>query len=731
MGKQVLWRQALPNAPTTVVEQGMSQRLTLFSPDVVPSCAATALNGPGAGLGYETVGVPRVLFRNTRGYPYHLPDTARQWAAADPGANDIRKHALLSLRAVDRRYKTSVGVLVPEVVDDLIAAKMESTVMPTRRCDRQGNALATTTTDEYQYLWAPMGETLQHLHCFRRDAGACKGTRWTRFSPSPTLVNTVRQIAPLGDPQAPAAIARGDANVTVVRLGAATVDVVETLRFRKLVGHVACSPHAPAEAMFIDKAYELSQWTPEGGLRSMGPPVQEQWQRAEYSSHPCVLWTATKDTIGTFDTRMRSPAGFQRDWIYNLHGASAIYDLKRHPSCPFQFIVRTGVSLEVFDSRSARHSVMHWADAGLFPEVVTRGRKEPTFGAVAVVDVSSARQNHALLLSSSSVLNKVAVHSYAVQRDAADMERLRPLRHARGVDPVFQAATPAAPFDVHLPDNSAGVFAVGVAGLSAGGGVHLFQLSSVGDLFCHALEATPATAAAVQAELPCGMTLRHDDAAHLPQPSGAFQPAPDAASIAIHTLFNAGAMRRGLAAATARKDTDATACEDADSLKLLQPAALRRHLRACRGSATLHVLQQTWAPAPAVRVLMASLRAAGGVVFHRVRPHNRTEHTARHLQARGDAKADAPGADDACTCTDDCDGCDAVDCRLVHLIVVSEAIDDVSRDVKFHPEPSHSYRPLPRSSALHRPANVNAHDFVLDDLRAAYGLDPFERSAKL
>jgi hypothetical protein len=49
-------------------------------------------------------------------------------------------------------------------------------------------------------------------------------------------------------------------------------------------------------------------------------------------SHPCVLWLASQDSIGTLDIRTKGAAVFHTEpWLYNLEGASTIVDLQRHP----------------------------------------------------------------------------------------------------------------------------------------------------------------------------------------------------------------------------------------------------------------------------------------------------------------------------------------------------------------------------------------------------------------
>ncbi|EQC28956.1 hypothetical protein SDRG_13293 [Saprolegnia diclina VS20] len=736
--KRELWSHALPNEPTTVVELGMSQRLVHASPDAIPSTSVPLLNAPSAVVGFEAVGAPRVFFRNVAAYPFKRPDTSRDWYSMDRHANYVQNWAARQLSAFDKRFKDNLSQLHPETRDHIETEILNGRANSALRSARQGNALATHTTSAHQVLWTPSGELMQHIQCFRRESQPShrsKAKRWIRYAPTTATTNPIRQLEALGDPNVPAVVARGDANATIAALSPVdnSVQIVETLRFNHLLEHVACSPHTLGEAMFIAQNREFLQWTSEGGLRSMGPPVQEQWTRAVYSSHPCVLWVAATDTIGTLDTRQASPACFNRNWIYNSRGATTIYDVKRHPSCPFQYVVRTGLSLEVFDTRSSSRSVVHWSHTGLFPEASVRCNiKEPITGPLDIVDVSSGTKNQALLLSGTSVLNKVTVHSYHVASSVpSGSEVLRPLL-ASSLASQSQAGVDMAPFDVHLPDTSPSVHLVGVAGLFNAFGsekhgascVDVFQVSSTGDVFCQTLMASNATQAAVQAELACGMTVRATDRdASLPIPFSAFLPEHDAESRLAHVRVDQEKLRAALVARA--KELSPTI---SPSDELLSLAVLRRHFRVVKPSCTLRTLRDTWVDLPKVHVLLASLRASDGFHLQRVHPHNRGPHTrVRVRPAESDVK---PSLDDAaCHCTnkmsDVLELCAGDNCVLLDAIVVRRQYhdnvkhEDGGQAVVAYGIPTRTKRDEKKVTT-----NVNGHDFVLADLRAVYGRLP-------
>ncbi|OQS00883.1 hypothetical protein THRCLA_05825, partial [Thraustotheca clavata] len=635
MNRGKLWPSAVPNEPTIACETGLSQRLSYFPPEFIPLGGISALNGPSTTVDYELVGAPRLLYRNVLGYPYHLPDTRRQYMRMQPYTKYGEAFAHVELQRLDKRYKTYLTSFLPEVGFWMDKENKMTALNISNRSDRQGNALAKLSTDDFQYLWAPTGENLEHIHCFRRSNKSKKDQkRWTRYAPSKSTINKIKQLQTFANIDKPMAVARGDCNATITAVCNDTysVQVIEELKFKYNVQHVACSPHVSAEAMFLTSSFELFTWTPDGGLLSMGPRIQEQWKRMEFSNHPCVLWIATKDSIGTYDTRQRSPNGYNLDWIYNLHGASTIYDIQRHPSCPFQFVVRTGLSLEVFDTRNSNRSVMHWAHDNLYPQTeAISDYKEPISGTLDIVDVSSNCKRQALLLSGTSVLNCVCVHSYHVRSNAMEMQQLEPLLQPtiNSNDVLFQPETGMAPFDVHLPDSTYWIYQVGALGLSNlqhPDQVDIIQLSSVGDIFIQHIAQSSQEEVTIQNELPCGITANreHSKTAHLPLQYSAFMPSYDSSSICRYSLIDASKANEELSNQALHVYGD-----PAENTDLIQYKELRRHFRVVKPSCTLHTLRDTWVIRPKCRVLIDSLRASGSFYLHMIKTHDRYKYTTR------------------------------------------------------------------------------------------------------
>ncbi|ETV93172.1 hypothetical protein H310_12779 [Aphanomyces invadans] len=719
-----MWEYGLSNFPFVPVEVGLNRRISYTLPSRIPQNCVRLLNASPAREHWECIGVPKLLARNPASYPYHFPNTRLKWQGKIRYADRLffsKTRATRESRQFQKRFKDS-GI-PHDVLTDLIH---EENRFQERhrvlRSDRQGNALHATTWNDRHVVLYPTGELLHQVQVkYRRGSTA----HWHAGPEKPIdIVNRIEQIDLLGT------LASGSAKpLRVVVRGAAACHVItfhnaeftdhtaDSIQFPSMLYHVAPSPHVDDEFSCISTSGKLFSWTAAGGAQVVGHAMpQQRWLRCEYSSHPCVLWVANRHAVGTYDNRMPAPQGFNcTDWLVDyIPAPTEIVDIRRHPSCPFQLVVRTDTSLDILDVRSPHKSMVQWRHAGLHPATVT---KQPhTIGTVDVLDISSPDHDRAIILSGSAVTNKVSVHWY--HGHAADDPTMLSLRGAS----ASQISAADAAFDLHLPDTTPWVHQIGACALRTADDVcDVFQLSSLGDLFVHVIQHNPSDALCMQANVPCGRAMRtapedvqHEDPISMPLPAKAFLPEHDAASMQPFRLLHVARLQQTLAppACTTLPATDRLADLPSRLAALLTP------------STTLVAVMRTYySTRPTYSHLVHAVAALPHVMLRFTTPHARSsQHTLPRRHASDDNRP-------LCGCHDPISAyvnsspppmpCEDSQCPLPHLWIIQPTPPDP-------PSPKHTWHPsaVPLTNKpLQYDALVNttSHAQVVVDLEAVYG----------
>lgn len=165
---------------------------------------------------------------------------------------------------------------------------------------------------------------------------------------------TIRQMITMGrfskqhEPCSPSSseqvyiAARGAAHCSIVSaslssLQAPKLQAKAKISFNEMLYHTASSPHVEAELAFVTSDGVFHSWDPTSGLQSIALKSigdTRRLARCEYSSHPCVLWVATKYSVHSFDLREnKQDRILDSEPIFDLSGvgspAAAIYDVKR------------------------------------------------------------------------------------------------------------------------------------------------------------------------------------------------------------------------------------------------------------------------------------------------------------------------------------------------------------------------------------------------------------------
>ncbi|GMF11628.1 unnamed protein product [Phytophthora lilii] len=370
----------------------------------------------------------------------------------------------------------------------------------------QGNTIAGVDCGQDGHVvFYPTGHVLQQA-C----AWYSKGDTEEDMPCSSTVIETgavIRQFSVMGSKDAYHstsaakiyAAARGTTNCTIVaapaRVTPENVHKMEAkakISFPTMISHIAGSPHAEAEVAFVTDGV-VRWWEPEGGIQAADKPSLS-WTdllttcHCSAFSHPRVLWTVNRVTVSTLD--LREPPQ-QTTTMFDLKGAGAfatIYDVKRRARNPFQFVVGTGASVELLDSRMARQPLMSWIQPQSFS-----GETEVSFGAIDVVDLSentsSGRGNY-----KRQKVTTLFPFERNRKRKRIKAIPLTPLRSAGDDEYTDTSRTSTeqyvasdATLDLRMEDGGEYTYLTGVCALRDYGSpsASIYQLNNLGDLYSH------------------------------------------------------------------------------------------------------------------------------------------------------------------------------------------------------------------------------------------------------
>ncbi|CEG50093.1 uncharacterized protein PHALS_07819 [Plasmopara halstedii] len=322
-------------------------------------------------------------------------------------------------------------------------------------------------------------------------------------------------------------------------------------------------PHSEAELASVTVDGTVRYWDPEGGIRTITKEAYtpDRILRCEYSSHPCVLWAANRVTVSTLD--LREPPQIASK-LFDVTGAGTfvtIYDIRRRASNPFQFVVGTGVAIEIFDSRMARQPVISW----LQPQSYS-GEPDVSFGAIDEVNMSNnANDSQGFILSSLKRHKITTLYPFEQnrKRKRGEVMSLIPLRFNEDDDAyidkpsssVGQLVAADANLDLRMEDGGEYTRLTGICAMrnESSECASIYQLNSLGDLFSHQVSfsrsQTKSYYTAVQANLPCGVTAQYEPtqdtvSRRLPIPVDAMVPEYDTESMQTFITLPLKILRR-------------------------------------------------------------------------------------------------------------------------------------------------------------------------------------------
>ncbi|DAZ95894.1 TPA: hypothetical protein N0F65_012605 [Lagenidium giganteum] len=602
-----------PNWPPVLLDVGLAGAVVTPDPDRIPlrpHVANPAIDRPHALVG---AGPPQLVVRNVRGYPFlrATPPRVKYFNNAQK-ADALRYNIELQSSFFRRNYRCYLpsDVLAAHLSDEQRSTK-ERTPVPRW----QGNAICGIAgSDGDALLVMPTGQILQQVCAVRCDLSDPAEPRLTS-SDKIELGGVVQQTCVLGRASL---LAAAEHSTHYVAARAATVCSVlstsfgdaaagskpsmkaeTTIKFPEMLFHAAGSPHAEAEAAFVTADGALYTWTPQDGVQMLSSPsssTSERLMRCEYSSHPCVLWTADRQCVSVFDVRSGEQAG-QRTKLFDLMAMGShlaeIYSVKRRASNPFEFIVGTSVSLEILDSRMARTPLLSWAQR--------TDSRAPSLGSFGLIDEVATRNNVTGVLSMYERANAATLFPLVehTQSHATNPSlTLTPLRSNQD-DAEFrppstsQYAASNAPLDIPLVNAGEEADLVGLCGLPCSNRdsdrAAIFQLSSLGDLFFQGIRETTGVESfdsAVQLGLRCGYTTTTVESAkhEMPLPVEALLPELEADNLESHTTLPVKPLMRHFP----RLNANTTPKHEATSLFDAAP----RLLSACSPSITLFRLHR-------------------------------------------------------------------------------------------------------------------------------------------
>ncbi|ETI43805.1 hypothetical protein L914_10920 [Phytophthora nicotianae] len=568
-----------PNAVPVLASNGLGVTLAGTDPDHVP-LEPDLINDARRrffpdGCAVDAIGVMRLHVRNALGYAFLRPHQRKKLLPKHGGLKVMKGMDWYSQAAF---YRTNYRHFVPH---DLMMDFLENECPPQVDCYNlskwQGNAITGVDCGQDGHvIFYPTGHVLQQACAWyskgeTKDDPPCSSTVIETGSP-------IRQFTVMGSRDAYhssstakiIAAARGHTHCTIIAAPARiTRDNVRKmhaktkLSFPGIINHVSGSPHAEAELAVVTSDGTVRRWDPEGGVQTVKKDsyASDRILRCEYSSHPCVLWTANRATLNALD--LRQPAQHSRK-LFDLAGAGTfvtIYDVKRRASNPFQFAVGTGVSIELLDSRMARQPLISWVQPQSFS-----GEQEFSFGAIDEVDLSRNTNDSRGYIVSSSMRTKVTTlfpFERSRKRKRGKVMSLTPLR-SNGDDDEYsdiprssteQIVASDAPLDLRMEDGGEYTHLTGICALREGnpGSASIYQLNSLGDLFSHRVSSgrsqTKSYGTAVQPDLPSGVTAQDEPtdkptARTLPIPVDAILPEHDTESMQLFMTLPVKVLRR-------------------------------------------------------------------------------------------------------------------------------------------------------------------------------------------
>ncbi|GMF17892.1 unnamed protein product [Phytophthora fragariaefolia] len=413
----------------------------------------------------------------------------------------------------------------------------------------QGNAVAGVDCGQDGHVvFYPTGHVLQQA-CAWYSKGESEG----QPSCSSTVIETgarIRQFVVMGSKDAYRSISasqiyaatRGTTNCTIVaapsRVTPQNVRKMQAkakISFSEMINHIAGSPHAEAELAIVTNGV-VRCWDPEGGVRIVNKGfmnMADRVRRCEYSrydddsitadgtvihltradalfSHPCVLWTANRVKVTTLD--LRQPPDHTCT-LFDLAGASAyitIYDVKRRKRNPFQFVVGTGVSVELMDSRMAKQPLISWIQ----PQSYSKSSDtESFFAAIDEVDLSrNVNDERGYIVSSLNRPKATTLFPFERNRKRRreNVMSLATLRSNGGDEysmtprvSTEQLIASDAPLDLHMEDGGEYTRLAGICALrnEDSPSASIYQLSTAGDL---------RLSNHISCRLPCGVVAQVD-----------------------------------------------------------------------------------------------------------------------------------------------------------------------------------------------------------------------------
>ncbi|KAK1948017.1 Splicing factor ESS-2 [Phytophthora citrophthora] len=529
-----------PNTVPALAANGLGVSLAGTDPDHVPlqpdlvndSRRRFVRNGSAV----DASGVMRLHVRNALGYaflrPYHQKKLILKPVRTISAKEDDWK-------AQATYYRTNYRHYVPH---DLMMDYLENECPPQEDCSNlskwQGNAIAGVDCGEDGHVvFYPTGHVLQQA-C----AWYSKGESGDDPPSSSTVIETgtrIHQFTVMGSKDAyhPSssskiyAATRGNTQCTVIaapaRLAPENVHKMQAkakISFPGLINHIAGSPHAEADLALITVDGTVRCWDPEGGIQIVAKDfhMQDRFLRCEYASHPCVLWATNRVSVSTLD--LRQPVE-HTSMLYDVSSAGGfvtIYDLKRRASNPFQFVVGTGVSIEVVDSRMARQPLISWRQPPGY-----NGERDFSFGVIDEVGLSrNCNESRGYIVSSArrSKVTTLFPFERNRKRKRGKVMSLTSLRYSAEDDEYSvvprssteQLVASDSTLDLRMEDGGECTHLTGICALRDGSSdsASIFQLNSLGDLFSHRVSfscsQTKSYRTAVQPDLPSGMTTQDD-----------------------------------------------------------------------------------------------------------------------------------------------------------------------------------------------------------------------------
>ncbi|KAG7384588.1 DiGeorge syndrome critical region protein 14 [Phytophthora pseudosyringae] len=593
-----------PNTVPVLAANGLGVTLAGNDPDHVPlepdlindSRRRFALDGSAV----DASGVMRLHVRNTLGYAFLRPHQRNKLQLLTTGQKIVKR---ADWRAQASFYRDNYRHFVPH---DLMMDFLENECPPQEDCQHlskwQGNAIAGVDCgDDGHVMFYPTGHVLQQA-C----AWYSKGELEEDPPCSSTVIETgarIRQFTVMGSRDAYHssggakifAAARGTTNCTIIaapaRLAPENVRKIQAkanISFPGIINHIAGSPHAEAELALIAADGTIRCWDPEGGIRivKQDSHMPDRFLRCEYSSHPCVLWAANRVTLSTLDLRQSAQRASK---LFDVAGAGTfvtLYDVKRRASNPFQFVVGTGVSIELLDSRMPRQPLVSWIQ----PQSYT-GEVEFSFGAIDEVDLSRNANDSRGYIVSSSKRPKVTTLFPFERNRKRKRGKVMSLTSLRTADDEYseiprssteQLVASDATLDLRMEDGGEYTHLTGLCALRDGhsASASIYQFNSLGDLYSHQVSfsrsQTKSYRTAVQPDLPSGVTAQDDPADEslsrtLPIPVDAILPEHDTDSMQLFMTLPIKVLRRQFPRLPEKKG--ASIMEESHEKDETQPAA--------------------------------------------------------------------------------------------------------------------------------------------------------------